>query len=587
MKRAVVSAVLFMALVLQCIGLASCSLSMGPYTVGFNTNGGSPTPESVVVNRGELLERPEDPERAGYEFGGWYYDGKAWDFESDTVKSNMTLTAYWRHYGNGGNYNLIEKDWKGADFTVLTADDSARDEVFKIVDLTFGEGDSLNDFVSQAVYERNETIKRVYNANVVRKAVNGDSYTEAMVNTLAGDDECDAYMLSVADSLGFALTGKALDIYNHVSYINIDEEWWDTEAIRSIAICGRVYMVLGDINVVDDYATYCVYYNKYLAERSGMPNFYEEVKQGNWTVDNMKRWATAYAADANGDEERYGLIYGDGIASALIHANGFAPFKLHKNGSLTSALHENELKNAIGVIRDGFMLDCAANDVWALNVDRNQLTEEQVRGLFAEDKALFYFSYCGNNERLARETKYDFGMLPLPKLNGAQTEYGSAISYADATCYTVPFDVYDVDFTGFVLEALCYYSSHEYRERLDYIDTNGSGGFFQKLDYGFMPLSYRDENSLKNILYMKLMAMRGACDYDREAMLDIIFNNRTFDISFMGDVGGINALLVQSASSSAPEHANLLAEHAMEIERIVDRYQTALLKQKPLSEVGG
>ena len=86
---------------------------------------------------------------------------------------------------------------------------------------------------------------------------------------------------------------------------------------------------------------------------------------------------------------------------------------------------------------------------------------------------------------------------------------------------------------------------------------------------------------------MKLMVIRGACDDDREAMLDIIFNNRTFDISFMGDVGGINALLVQSASSSAPEHADLLAEHATEIELIVDRYQTALLKQKPLSEVGG
>ena len=102
-----------------------------------------------------------------------------------------------------------------------------------------------------------------------------------------------------------------------------------------------------------------------------------------------------------------------------------------------------------------------------------------------------------------------------------------------------------------------------------------------------MPIAYRGENTLKNGLYEKLMQMHGASDCDREAMLDIIFSNRTFDIAFMGDVGGINALLVQSASSSAPEHADLLAEHATEIELIVDRYQTALLKQEPLSEVGG
>ena len=588
MKRAVVSAVLFMALVLQCIGLASCSLSMGPYTVRFNTNGGSPTPEAVVVNRGETLERPEEPERAGYEFVGWYYDGKAWDFENDTVKRNMTLTAKWNQFGHGGNDNLPPKDWDGQSFTVLTAEDSARDEAFKIVDLTVGDGDDLGDWVSHTVYERNELVKSLFNAKVERKAVSENVYTEAMVSTLAGNDECDAYMLSVADALDFALAGNALDFNSEVSYINIQEDWWDTEAMESVSIKNRVYFVLGDINILDDYATYCVYYNKYLAYKSGMPSFYEEVKNGNWTIDNMKKWATAYAADANGDEERYGLIYGDGIASALIHANGFNPFKTQRNGARVSELRSYGLKNAIGVIRDGFMLDCAANDAWALNVDRNQLTEEQARGLFAGDKALFYVSYCGNNERLSRETKRDLGMLPLPKLSESQTDYGSAISYADATCYVVPFDVYDVDFSGFMLEALCYYSSHEYRNQYNnYVDTTDSEGFFQELGCDLMPLEYRDENTLKNGLYEKLMQMHGASDCDREAMLDIIFNNRTFDISFMGDVGGINALLVQSASSSAPEHADLLAEHATEIERIVHRYQTALMRQEPLSEVGG
>ena len=438
MKRAVVSAVLFMALVLQCIGLASCSLSMGPYTVRFNANGGSPTPEAVVVNRGETLERPEDPERVGYEFVGWYYDGKAWDFENDTVKRNMTLTAKWNQFDHGGNDNLIPKDWDGQSFTVLTAEDSARDEAFKIVDLTVGDGDDLSDCVSHTVYERNELVKSIFNAKVERKAVSENVYTKAMVNTLAGNDECDAYMLSVADALDFALAGNALDFNSEVSYINIQEDWWDTEAMESVSIKNRVYFVLGDINILDDYATYCVYYNKYLAYKSGMPSFYEEVKNGNWTIDNMKKWATAYAADANGDEERYGLIYGDGIASALLQANGFNPFKAQRNGALTSELRSYGLKNAIGVIRDGFMLDCAENDAWALNVDRKQLTNEQARGLFAEDKALFYFSYCGNNERLARETKHDFGMLPLPKLDGSQTEYGSAIRYADATCYAIP-----------------------------------------------------------------------------------------------------------------------------------------------------
>ena len=582
MKRAFISVLLVIALFLQCISVISCTLSMGPYTVRFNTNGGSPTPESVVVNRGELLERPEDPERAGYEFGGWYYDGKAWDFESDTVKSNMTLIAYWSQYGNGGNINLTPKDWDGQNFSVLTAEDSARDEVFKIVDLTFGDGDSLNDFVSQAVYERNETIKSIYNANVVRKAVSEEGYTNAITDILANAVEYDAYMLSVADALSFALTGNALDFNNEVGYINIKEDWWDTAAINSLTIKNRAYFVLGDINVVDDYATYCVYYNKYLAYKSGMPSFYEEVKQGNWTIDNMKKWATAYAADANGDEERYGLIYGNDLASALLHAAGITPFEVDISigGRLISNLNRSGLKNAIGVIRDGIMSDCSENNAWAFNVDRAQFTEEQARGLFVGDKALFYVSCCGDNERLCRETKLDFGMLPLPKLRAEQTEYGSAIRYADATCYAIPYSVYDSEFSGFMLEALCYYSSHEYRNQYNnYVDTTDSEGFFQELGCDLMPLEYRDENTLKNGLYEKLMQLYFMRDDDREEMLDIIFDNRTFDIAFMSDVGGINALVVRSVSSADPndDWNVIMDEYAGAIERVVEEYMLRLI----------
>ncbi len=66
-------------------------------TVRFHSNGGTKV-EDQLVQYGERISRPSDPQREGYQFEGWYTDidlGKEWDFESDVVKENMSLYAKW------------------------------------------------------------------------------------------------------------------------------------------------------------------------------------------------------------------------------------------------------------------------------------------------------------------------------------------------------------------------------------------------------------------------------------------------------------------------------------------------------------
>ena len=45
------------------------------YTVTFNSNGGSSVGSLSVIN-GKTIEKPEDPEKEGYKFIGWYTDDK-------------------------------------------------------------------------------------------------------------------------------------------------------------------------------------------------------------------------------------------------------------------------------------------------------------------------------------------------------------------------------------------------------------------------------------------------------------------------------------------------------------------------------
>ncbi len=65
------------------------------YTVTFDSNGGSAVEEQTVAAE-EAVREPTPPTREGYIFEGWQTErGSLWNFSSDFVMSDMTLTAKW------------------------------------------------------------------------------------------------------------------------------------------------------------------------------------------------------------------------------------------------------------------------------------------------------------------------------------------------------------------------------------------------------------------------------------------------------------------------------------------------------------
>ncbi len=69
------------------------------YTVTFELNGatGNIPKQYIAKNSGLLVEKPDDPIRAGYRFGGWIseIDDTLWSFETASPVSDVTLKAFW------------------------------------------------------------------------------------------------------------------------------------------------------------------------------------------------------------------------------------------------------------------------------------------------------------------------------------------------------------------------------------------------------------------------------------------------------------------------------------------------------------
>ncbi len=73
------------------------------FTVKFNLNGhGNSAPKSVQVNKNSTLPSPTSPYDENYYFSGWFKEKaciNVWDFENDTVNTDLILYAKWRSDG--------------------------------------------------------------------------------------------------------------------------------------------------------------------------------------------------------------------------------------------------------------------------------------------------------------------------------------------------------------------------------------------------------------------------------------------------------------------------------------------------------
>ncbi len=63
------------------------------FKITFETDNGTGA-NSLIIEKNKTIKKPEDPTKEGYEFAGWYLDGKLFDFNTKVTK-DITLEAKW------------------------------------------------------------------------------------------------------------------------------------------------------------------------------------------------------------------------------------------------------------------------------------------------------------------------------------------------------------------------------------------------------------------------------------------------------------------------------------------------------------
>jgi hypothetical protein len=398
-------------------------------------------------------------------------------------------------------------------------------------------GDALNDaqFERTGALEEKLGIKlnivKDYSASTDTNA--GVGYRRVYTDVTAGTAEFDSCMIGTYDVSHLAYMGYLTDLAS-TPYIDLEKPWWDARATEDLMLNGKLYYTTGEISVLDNNNTYCLLFNKQVADVNQIPNIYELVKNKQWTLEKYTELVKSVSADANGDgkytnADKYGMLGWDDSILGIFTGSGGHVCQISDSGKIELTFYSEKtidiLDKYIALINDKSAFHLASTST-AVTAD--------AQVMFMGGQSLFYTRYI-NIIPMFRDMDTDFGILPYPMYDEAQESYHSTIHPYGCAFICIP-KVYDnLERTGAVLEYMAYLGQKE------------------------VTPAYYEIN-----LYGKLIRDEESAD-----MLDIIFSTRVYDVGMYYQVGSICQTMIGYYQKMAGQ--NTMASQYKSIEKIAKK----------------
>ncbi|MBQ7699230.1 MAG: carbohydrate ABC transporter substrate-binding protein [Clostridia bacterium] len=406
------------------------------------------------------------------------------------------------------------------------------------------------DPLHDAVFTRNNNIMERFG---IEFDVSTDEY--AAVNTKirnsvkAGSDDYDLCFVHMVSGASLAQDNLVLP-FEKLPYVDLSKPWWDSAIKNGFSIRNNLMMVNGDISPTSFSITSCMYFNKTMFDKLDLQYPYELVRSGEWTLDKLFELTKDITEDKDGDSK---VTY-DSTADVFGLASWYldVPYSFYyaAGGMLVSKdaddvpFYDPQLERDTKIYNKIYDVIITNNAYYETNISNFP----NVAKVFADGRALFYDAKLSSAEEL-RDMDDDFGIIPVPKFDAAQTDYKSFVNGA-ASMVCVPATVKEADreYVSIIIEGM---ASEAYR-----IVT---------------PVLYET--------YLKRKVTRDAESMD---MIDYIVRNRVFDMAYVNMHDGVGSYvrdLLQKGSTDISSTMKSYQKSAKKrIENIVKAFDKSLAK---------
>ena len=407
-----------------------------------------------------------------------------------------------------------EVNWGGRDFGLLYVNDIGgyKEEVEAQSEFS---GENSNAVINDAVFERNTLFQEYCNLKFSLLPVSNASYNSTLTNGIqSGTSDFYLCTQTAGDTANAALSGY---LYNYLSLdIDYDQAWWD-QGTLNFALDGRVFFMNGPFNIVDDDVTYIMMFNKKLQNDHRVANPYQTVRDMDWTMEYMNSIISNLSSD-NGDgvwdeKDTYGLTATAALADGFFYGSGLRYVNNSPELDIPELMLNDNMDRALAVL-----------DITRSIIHENNSTYIGIGlEIFMKDRALYGFEVVSYLRSLNSNMESGYGVLPVPKFDKAQDTYYSRSNPIGSTL-SIPTTAAqnDMDMYAKVLEMYCVLS--------------------QKL--------------VRPAYYEVTLMTRNVQDLESTEMLDLIFQNRVYDMAaYFADLG-LSSVFYEAATGTSDSFAS-------------------------------
>ncbi len=362
------------------------------------------------------------------------------------------------------------------------------------------ENRNKGNLIADAKFNRNKTVEDRFNFEIVIAYEGSYKDVSAWVskNVLSGVDEFDLFNSHTASAGALVLKNVFLNWYD-IPNVDFSKPWWSASCANELTYDGKCILAVSDFNYTAISGSYCLIFNKNLANSYDMGNLYEVVMNGDWTYDYFHSLIKDVYMDSDGDGDKsegdfYGYEqdhhFGCAISSWLWAFDNPICAK-DADGIPVIAVKTDKVNGIVNAI-----YDLCYNTRGCYYVADN---EKSPNTLFYAKKAIFTMATIGTpTTETLRNFEDEYGVLPLPKWDENQTDYHT-MSSGDHLCLAVPKTVKDTEFVGTCIEAL---SAESYKQVIP-------------------------------TLYEIALKTRYLRDSESKQVLDLLINGRVYDFGYI------------------------------------------------------
>lgn len=308
--------------------------------------------------------------------------------------------------------DLPEKNFDGAKFSILTTTWYNAKTYIYADELT---GEVIND----ALYNQRANVAERFNVDITCTANDDYGVVGTTVHNLvmSGDGTYDVAYNHDNQSMKNTMQGDYCNLRSFDT-INFDKPWWQG-ASQVFTIQGKLFATANQLALSGIYMNCSVSINKGLAADLQMEVPYDDVRNGEWYLDDMISMSSAAMLDLNGDgvldaTDQWGFLSSSYGWMCLQSDMGAGMLDKDEAGNLYFV---NDLEKIVAVMEKFDALTeyaqiCSGTDY---NV-----------AMFSEGRGLFMFSENRNLYESMRDSDVSYGILPAPKFNEQQETYASA-----------------------------------------------------------------------------------------------------------------------------------------------------------------